>query len=173
MRRTSTTGNWTRQRGFTLIELALVLLLISLFALLTLPVFSGTSRHNVQRSARKVSGTIKYLFNEAVLTGREHQVLYDLDHSFFLAHRLDGDGNLLEMGRWSTETYLADQVRFSALQLPGRGRFTAGQVTVRIHPSGWMEETIIELSDAKEYTLTLHVNPLTGSTEIFKGKRQQ
>lgn len=171
MTRTSTTGNWTRQRGFTLIELALVIVLISLFALLTLPVFSGSSGHDVQRSARKLSGTIKYLFNEAALTGRQHQLLYDLDRSFFLAHSLDADGNLLEMGRWSKKTYLPDQVRFSALQLPGRGRFTTGQVTVRIQPSGWVEETIIQLSNEDDFALTLHVNPLTGSTEIFKGKR--
>lgn len=148
------------------------MVLITLFALLTIPVFSGNSRRDVQVSARKLSGTIKYLFNEAALTGREHQLVYDLDRSFFLAHRLDADGNLLEMGRWSKETYLPNEVRFSALQLPGRGRFTTGQVTVRIHPSGWIEETIIQLTGADDFALTLHVNPLTGSAEIFKGKRQ-
>ena len=66
---------------------------------------------------------------------------------------------------------LKDGVSFSDISLPGRGTFTSGEVTVRIHPTGWLEETIIHLQDSNKNALTLRVNPLTGSSEIFAGYR--
>jgi len=66
---------------------------------------------------------------------------------------------------------LKGDVRFKDLQLPGRGKFSAGQVTTLIHPSGWVEETIIHLEDGAGEMLTLRVSPLTGITEVFDGYR--
>ena len=157
------------QSGFTLIELGVVVVLIALFAMLTIPLFSSTGTSKLGYSARRLSGTIKYLFNESALTGREHHLIYNLDRDTYRARIVEADGEIVDLPGMGKETSLAGDVRFRDLQLPGRGTFTAGEVTVRIYPSGWLEETGVHIEDGPGNEMTLHVMPLTGTSEIHEG----
>lgn len=158
-----------RQSGFTLIELMVVVVLLALFTLITVPLFSATGTSKLGYSARRLSGTIKYLFNEAALTGREHRLIYNLDRGTYRARIHEADGEIVDLPGLGRETRLTGDVRFRDLQLPDRGTFTSGEVTVRIHPSGWIEETSIHLEDGSGNKLTLHIMPLTGTAEFFEG----
>lgn len=170
---TSTAGSSTEPAGFTLIELAMVMVLLSLFTLLSLPVLNRLTTSDLATSARRLSGTVKYLFNEAALTGLEHRLIYDLEQGSYRAQVLDRDGTLSDVPGSRPQGTLEGDVRFRDLYLPGRGRFSTGQVTTRILPGGWIDETIIHLAaDGGERLLTLHVMPLTGTTELFEGDRE-
>ncbi len=158
--------------GFTLIEIVVVMVLISLFMVLSIPLLGNIGTGSLDTSARRLSGTIKYLFNEAALTGHEYRLIYDLDQRSYRAQVLEENSELVDAPDQGREATLKGAVRFRDLQVPGRGKFTAGQVTIRIDPSGWIEETVIHLDDGKDNLLTLRVNPLTGSTEIYQGYRQ-
>ena len=157
--------------GFTLVEIVVVMVLISLFMVLSVPLFSNIGTSSLGTSARRLSGTIKYLFNESALSGLEYRLVYDLDHGVYRARILEANGELVEAFDQGREATLKGDVRFKDLQLPGRGKFSAGQVTTLIHPSGWVEETIIHLEDGAGEMLTLRVSPLTGITEVFDGYR--
>ncbi len=155
--------------GFTLVELSVVVVLLALFAVFTIPIISSTGTGKLGYSARQLSGTIKYLFNEAALTGQEHRLVYNLDRGSYRGRIVEADGEIVDLAGLGKETSLAGDVRFRDLQLPGRGTFTSGEVTVRIHPSGWLEETSVHFADGAEQQMTLHVMPLTGTSEIFEG----
>jgi general secretion pathway protein H len=157
------------QAGFTLIELGVVVALLALFAVLTIPLFGSTGTSDLGYSARRLSGTIKYLFNESALTGREHLLIYNLDHDTYRARIVEANGEIVDLPGLGKETRLTGDIRFRDLQLPGRGTFTSGEVTVRIDPSGWIEETSVHLEDGPDNALTLHIMPLTGTSEIFAG----
>lgn len=157
------------QSGFTLIELGVVATLLALFSLLIMPLFGSTGTSKVGYAARRLSGTAKYLFNEAALTGREHRLIYNLDSGTYRARIIRADGEVVDLSGLGRETKLTGDVRFLDLQLPGRGTFTTGEVTVRIHPTGWIEETSVHLEDGSGNALTLHFMPLTGTAEIFEG----
>lgn len=159
------------QRGFTLMEIVVVMLLISLFMVFSIPLFSDIGTSSLDSSARRLSGTIKYLFNEAALSGHEYRLIFDLDQGSYRAQVLEADGELADAEDQGREAALKGGVRFKDLQVPGRGKFTEGQVTARFDPSGWVDETIIHLDDGKNKLLTLRVMPLTGLTEIFEGYR--
>lgn len=161
-----------RPAGFTLVEIVVVMVLISLFMVLSIPLFSDIGAGSLDSSARRLSGTIKYLFNEAALSGQEHRLIYDLDNRSYRAQVLQEDGLLVEAEDQAREAALKGAVRFKDLQVPGRGKYTEGQVTTRFDPSGWVEETVIHLDDGKDKMLTLRVMPLTGLTEIFEGYRE-
>jgi general secretion pathway protein H len=158
--------------GFTLVEIVVVMVLISLFMVFSIPLFSNIGTSSLGSSARRLSGTIKYLFNESALSGLEYRLIYDLDQGTYRAQILEANGELADAPDQGREAALKGDVRFKELQLPGRGKFTMGQVTTRIHPSGWVEETIIHLDDGDGKILTLKVTPLTGTTEIFDGYRE-
>lgn len=160
-----------RTAGFTLIEIVVVMVLVSLFMVFSIPLFGNIGASSLDTSARRLSGTIKYLFNEAAVSGLEHRLLYDLDHGTYRAQILEENGQLVDAPDQGRQAKLKGSVRFQDLQLPGRGKASAGQVTTSIHPSGWVEETIIHLADENNAILTLRVMPLTGTTEIFEGYR--
>ena len=159
-----------RRAGFTLVEIVVVMVLISLFMVLSIPMFGSMGTGSLDSSARRLSGTIKYLFNESALSGLEYRLIFDLDGGTYRAQVLAPDGRLLDAEDQGRQAALKGSVRFEDLRLPGRGRFSMGEVTTRIDPSGWIEETIIHLVDDDE-KLTLRVMPLTGTTEIFAGYR--
>ncbi|MBW2503355.1 MAG: prepilin-type N-terminal cleavage/methylation domain-containing protein [Deltaproteobacteria bacterium] len=158
--------------GFTLVEIVVVVTLISLFMFLSVPLFSALGANDLDTSARRISGTIKYLYNESAMSGSEYRLIYDLNTGSYraLVHGAGGEVNKdMAQGR---EARLKGDVQFLDVQLPGRGKFTEGQVTTRILPTGWIDETIIHLSDGKNNLLTLKVVPLTGITEVFEGYRE-
>lgn len=146
--------------------------LISLFMVFSIPLFGNVGTNSLDSSARRLSGTIKYLYNEAALSGLEYRLIYDLDQRTYRAQILEADGSLVDAEDQGRQATLKGTVRFEDVQLPGRGKFTMGQVTARIDPSGWIEETIIHLDDGQGKKLTLRVMPLTGTTEIFAGYRE-
>ena len=47
-------------------------------------------------SARRLAGTVKYLFNESALDGREYRLIFDLKDATYSARRLEEDGTLTE-----------------------------------------------------------------------------
>lgn len=159
----------TKQSGFTLIELTVVVVILALFTLLTVPLFSATGTSKLEYSGRRLSGTIKYLFNESALTGKEHRLIYNLDKGSYRGKIVEATGEVVDITGIGSESGLAGDVRFRDIQLPGRGTFTAGEVTVRFHPSGWVEESGLHLVDGRDNQLTLHVMPLTGTCEILEG----
>lgn len=157
--------------GFTLVEVVVVMVLISLFMVFSIPLFGNVGTGSLDTSARRLSGTIKYLYNESAMSGLEYRLIYDLDHGSYRAQVLEINGELVDAPDQGREASLKGSVRFRDLKVPGRGKFSAGQVTTRIHSSGWVEETIIHLDDGADDVLTLRVMPLTGLTEIFQGYR--
>lgn len=163
--------NCRRQHGFTLIELCVILLLIGLFSGLLIPNLARFGQGNLDASARHLRGTIKYLFNEAALTGCEHRLIYDLDRGTYRAMILRPGGELTELQGTGKGARLMDGVRFRELTLRGRGSFSTGEISTRIHPTGWLEETIIHMQDRAGTELTLRISPLSGIADIYPGDK--
>ena len=53
------------KKGFTLIELSIVVLILSAFMLVAVPKFDNFTEGNLKSSSRNLSTTIKYLYSEA------------------------------------------------------------------------------------------------------------
>lgn len=157
--------------GFTLIELAIVIFLIALFAMIAIPLVAGMGERGLDASARRIAGTVKYLYNEAALTGSLHRLVFNLDEGTFAAKRQQKNGELEELGGTGRRQKLKGDVKFRDVTIAARGSYTSGEVTADIYPVGWMEETVIHL-DREGKVLTLRLMPFTGATEIYEGYRE-
>lgn len=166
---TSKAGNSTNATGFTLVELCVVIFLIGLFSALLVPRLDRFGQGELDAAARKLRGTIKYLFNEAALTGREHRLVYDLERGSYRAQILRPNGELAELQGLGRGAHLPRGVRFQDLTLRGQGTFTSGEITLRIHPTGWLDETLIHLQDDAGDQRTLRIAPLSGAADISRG----
>ncbi len=162
----------TNHSGFTLIELAVVTLIIALFAALTIPLFNGGEHRALRSTGRRLSGMTRWCYNEAALTGLEHRLVFDLQRQVFFAQRLEADGKLTTLTGPGKERSPAGQARIKDVTLIGQGKFSSQTVTIHILPAGWLEETVIHLEAGDEAKLTVRLMPLTGVSEIYDGYRE-
>lgn len=168
---TSTAGSSINSKGFTLVELAIVVLLIALFSALTVPMVTGVGENRLDSSARRLAGTVKYLYNEAALNGREYRLVFDIDKGTYQGKSLETDGDLAEKAGLGKKRLLKGDVQFEDVNILGRGRFSSGEISMGISPVGWMEETIVHLRDKRGRKLTLRMMPYTGTTKVYEGYR--
>ncbi|PNU19836.1 hypothetical protein C2E25_10410 [Geothermobacter hydrogeniphilus] len=164
--------NRSRAAGFTLIELAIVVLLLGLFAGLSMPMLLNFGQDDLRASARRLSGTVKYLYNEAALTGLEHRLVFNLAEGSYYGQVVDRKDEIKELTGIGGRHSLAGDARFRDIYQPRRGTRNSGEVTTALLPGGWLEETVIHLAMPDGENLTLRLVPLTGTTEFFDGYRE-
>ncbi len=69
-----------KKRGFALIELVIVLILISLSLALVAPSFSRVAKRiELKGTAQRISGILRYFRSESIAKGKVYQVLFDLN----------------------------------------------------------------------------------------------
>ncbi len=163
-------GTSTKQSGFTLVELIIVVTLLALFSAISLPLLLDRGDGDSRRVMRRIAGTVKQLYNEATLTRDEHQLVFDLDSNSMTAFRLVGSDNMVEKQQRGREIELAP-LRIKQIDVAGKGSFRIGRVPVSLYPLGWMEQTRIVLVDEQNVAKVLDLSPLTGSTKINDERR--
>lgn len=167
----SRTGISTDNSGFTLIELILVVLLLGLLSGLSLPLLGSIDGGSLEATARRLSGTVKFLYNEAVMTGLEQRLVFDVTDGSYRTETANSAGEFEERGGLGRRHRLPGSVRFESIYQPRSGDHRAGEVTTAMLPEGWLDETIIYLRDGKNRSMTLRLVPLTGLTEFYQGYR--
>ena len=141
-----------RSKGFTLVELIVVLMILAAVAALVTPSFSRTVESARLRSAASdVRATLARGRALAVAAARERTVAFDLSRGEF------GVDN--EAVRRLPET-----IRLGAA-LPGEERRERGSVRVRFFPDGSGEEAEITVTTQDGGALRVTVDPLTGLSE--------
>ena len=140
-------------------------------ASLSLPLISGFEPNRLDSSARRLAGTVKYLYNEAAMTGREHRLTFDLTDNSYRAANISFSGELQPLQGVGAKKKLGSGVKFASIYQPQRGEQSEGEITTALLPGGWLEETIIHLQDDKDHKMTLRLVPLTGLTEFYDGYR--
>jgi prepilin-type N-terminal cleavage/methylation domain-containing protein len=157
----------TLDKGYTLIELAVVVILIGLFLGLSIPRFQyAMVSDDLKATVRRIVGTVKGLRNEAI---REQQV--------YIFH-LDLESNRLWIeppGISEEQRALARErafkfprgVRILDVWCKGKGKKVNGEVAIRFSKKGYVEQTVIHLGaeDGREFTLVL--NPFLGTIKVY------
>jgi len=80
-----------RAQGFTLLEMLVVLVVLSLIAGFSVPLFQNLLQGQVQRESTRLSRTIRILRNEAVLTQTDYRLVVDLKEQSYWAESRTGD----------------------------------------------------------------------------------
>jgi len=159
------------EAGFTLIELAVVIVLIGVLLGLVVPRIPGVGRDRLETTAQHIAGLTRYLYNEAALTGQEHRLRIDFTANRIGGMRLEEDSELQALEGTGHSSELPDPVRVLDVVVRN-SKQTSGRCDVRILSMGWVEDTVIHLVGDHDRMLTLHLQPLTGLTDIYDGYRE-
>lgn len=162
-------GTWNN-RGFTLIELAVVVALLSLLATLVIPRLEGRGDRQLQAESRRLAATVRALYDEVALRRRAGVLRLDLDRQQYAAALRADDGTLVAApGALSTPRRLEADLRLALVQRPGAADAHRGQVDLEVLPTGWFSPATLWLQDADNRRLALEIQPLTGIARMTGG----
>lgn len=147
-------------RGFTLLELIMVLLLAGMLAAIVVPSFSGTLESSRLRGgAAEIRATFSLARTLSASSGRERSVVFDLDRG---EYGIAGERRRRSLpdGIWIRS------IRVGDAQVDGdRLSHEPGVPRVRFFPDGSAEEAEVVLTSTGGGRFRVVVDPLTGMAE--------
>jgi prepilin-type N-terminal cleavage/methylation domain-containing protein len=154
-----------RQRAFTLIELMVVIVIISIMTGVIVVEMSGTFHDALLRStSRQLIDVFSLASSRAISLNRTHEVRFDRatgqyevdtrQRGIFMPIKAAG-------GEGSINSHIL-------LRLVGEGP----DDTIAFHPDGTADERAIELRDPEGFGMALRINPITSRVQVLELERQ-
>ena len=140
--------------GFTLIEIALVLLIFSVILALVFPRLRDPARVELTSHARRLALTFRFLRDEAILSGQIHRLNYDLNRGRYWITVESESGNL-EKGRsrggpLSRPVSFPNTVAFSDIVFQATGKRNQGTAFPGFYPDGIVDPTNVHTDNGRE-----------------------
>jgi Tfp pilus assembly protein FimT len=147
-----------------------VIAILGVMLALVIPRLGELGEADLKRSARHLTGMIRFLHDEAQARKAVHRLQFDVQDGHYWAE---------VMPPTSDKTVEFRRLQ-SAIGSEGSlsGSTTFRDVVVSSHPDnafiqfnrdGWVEQAMIHLRDGRDRDFTLEVKPLTGDTELHEG----
>ena len=161
-----------RPPGFTLVELMLVLGLLMVVMFLAVPTFQGLLQGSLQEEVNRLSGVIRLLRNEAVLTNTRYRLLLDLEQGRYAVERQDvlGGYETVREPRVLSPHDFPPELAVAELELLGRvyRPDEPEPLPVVVDASGYVDPFLLRFThEDEEYTL--RVSGFTGNVELLEG----
>jgi general secretion pathway protein H len=155
----------SRNRGFTLLELVIVMLIMAIVAALSYPSLSrGASSLHLRATGRDVINTFRFAREKAVTEQTGMRVVVDREKQQLVLTDYLGDG---------VRTYVLPQdVRIQRIALTGT-EVTDGSMVVRFLPNGSCESSEILLQSEKGSWLQIATDPITGGARAESDSREK
>jgi Tfp pilus assembly protein FimT len=159
--------------GFTLIEIAVVLFLIALMALLVVPSMTGLHMSRLKHESRRLAGRATFLYDQAAANKMVLRLTFDLDAQGYSVSRMDphspNPAFVPDLEAGTAAVTLPPDVRLRDVTVEGTGTVTRGTVSCNFYPEGYVDATVVHLVDPAGTVFTLAFQPLTGRVSIARG----
>lgn len=155
------------RNGFTLIELMVVMLLISIFLAVAIPRFdSGMAHDPLKKVTRWMIHTTRNLRNDAVRLQKVQTLMLDLNNNrmWVVSETMDEEA---AAGAAEQAFRLPSAIRLVDVEFPEADRVSSGTAEIRFHPSGYADNSIIRLEDDDAQRYSFLVEPLLPRVKVI------
>lgn len=164
-----------KSRGFSLLEVIVVLVLLSLSFALVAPSLSRFSKSvELKAAAKKVAAILRYYRSEAIHQGKVYQVLFDSDLTQVKVQPVESEGEEepeKKEGTSGTSTPIAFAlpagVQMKELKIEST-QYPCDLPAIEFYPNGGSNGGDILLDTENQKGFRIKVNFLTGSVAIEK-----
>lgn len=168
-----------QKRGFTLVELLLVVFLISLIAGVSGGFYIGTFKGlQVEKAARDLIMTAKYARIMALEQQRRYELCLDvLNNGFYLIEiqvdqQTGQSATMIVRDSFCKPVTMDSDVRFENIQIIPTGHETTEQIegmqSILFLPDGTAQSASVQIGDGQTH-YSLGVNAATGKAKLYQG----
>lgn len=161
------------QRGFTLLELAVVIFVMGLVMMIAIPYLGGLKGSELRSAVRRLASRSNYLCEEAGAQKVLLRLSFDLNNNRYFVTRLDPFAAkpvfTAERGPAGDIVYLPDGVRLRDVWVEGVGTMTRGVAVTQFYPGGYVDATVIHLINSRGEVFTVGIEPASGHVAISRG----
>jgi general secretion pathway protein H len=156
--------------GFTLLELAVVMMIMGLVMMLALPYLGGLGNAQLKSEARRLASRTNYLYQEAAAQKVMLRLVFDLDGNGYFVMRFDPfaakPAVVRERGPAGVRALMPLGVRIRDVWVEGTGTLRQGTISCQFYPTGYVDATVVHMSDAQGMVYTLSISPGSGQVAI-------
>jgi prepilin-type N-terminal cleavage/methylation domain-containing protein len=155
-------------KGFTLLELMVVMLLISIVLAISIPKFGGGPFQDpVKKLSRWMINTVKTLRSAAIQQQKTQGLIIDLSNRRMWLVNDAMDEEAVQAAASNKAMTLPDAIRYMDVQFPQQERISSGTAEVRFYPAGYSDQVLIHLETDDDEKLSYLVEPLLPKVKIF------
>ena len=161
-----------QKKGFTLLELLVVMFLIGLFSYFAVPKFQDLTQVNLKSASRNLIGTIKYLYNEAAFKKKIYKLVFDLENNEYWVLVLEGNEYIEPLDSPHKRYKLPNGVYFEDViteRTLNRSSLNDEENFILFLPTGFVEPAVIHIATDNDKQYTLETKPYTGGTRVYDG----
>lgn len=158
-----------RSRGFSLLELIIVILIMSLLAILVTPSLTRTISHmEVKSTAKKISAILRSCRNNAANKNRTYQVSLDSESRVVSVSSAEEGEEKLTL----EETYpLPKEIRMEKIDV-GKTFFESSAPSFEFYPNGGANGGTAVIRGGENQGFSIGVDFLTGSVKVEPAKER-
>lgn len=154
--------------GFTLIELMVVMLLISIVLAVAIPRFEGGPFQDpTKKLSRWMMNTVRHLRSAAIQTQTVQTLVIDLSNQRIWINHAGMSEEALSAAEDKAMT-IDKSIQIRNVQYPDREQLTHGAVEIRFYPQGFSDQALIQLETDDAQRLTFLIEPLLPKMKILE-----
>lgn len=159
--------------GFTLIELVVVLVLLSLTAALIAPRLPATEAMELKSSARSLASLLRYLGERSIASKHTYRLHVDFrENSIKVTRKLASGDEIPPEDPLLSRKALAAGIVITDLQSPRLGTVREGEVLIDFGAAGLSEFLTLHLHSPKGESFTITSYPQGGKVKILSGYQE-
>lgn len=157
--------------GFTLIELAVVIVILSVAALLVMPRLPFAGEGDLKTSARQLAGILRYVQDQAIAGKQYYRLRFNLADGAMKVTRVLPEKEEVEVTDSAlTGLTLREGVHWADVTTSSLGKVSEGEVALDFSPLGAQDFLLFHLtSKARGRYFTVAVYPGSGRVEVAEG----
>jgi prepilin-type N-terminal cleavage/methylation domain-containing protein len=154
--------------GFTLLELMVVMLLVSIVLAISIPKFGGGAFQDpVKKLSRWMINTVRTLRSTAIQQQKTQSLVIDLSNRRMWIVNEAMDEKTAQDAASNSALTVPDVVQRMDVQFPQQERISTGTAEVRFYPTGYSDQVLIHLETDDDEKITYMVEPLLPKVKIF------
>lgn len=158
-----------KSKGFTLLELALVLILLSVAGYLVVPSMSRLARViELKGTAQKIAGILRYCRIATIQKGQVHQILIDRKQRELIVRALQSEKKEGIEFTWVEKIKYQIPAGINLKEEISPGDYSAELPAIEFYPTGQANGGQILLADPEQKGYRIKISFLTGLVEVEK-----
>lgn len=160
-----------RRDGFTLIELAVVLLIIAACVTVVFPKFSVgfLDRQRLRSNVSRIASIAEYAHQRAVCTHVTHLLHFDIEKGKYWVTAQTSDGKVMPIADGlNLMGQLPEGVQFSGIEFQDMKTDSKDVVTIEFSPQGWIEPVTVYIASSKGGKMSIVMNEMSGYIETLE-----